>query len=119
MATKTYEVVYSDLSKQEGAERVVFGVNREWYEIDLTPKELTELKKALDKWRKVGRATDVIDEKYRRKLKVPVTTAHQRDEIRAWAKDNGFTLADRGRIPADVIEAYEKANKVSFDYYGA
>ena len=29
--------------------------------------------------------------------------------IRAWAADHGFTLGERGRIPADVQEAYEKA----------
>ncbi|WP_193432350.1 Lsr2 dimerization domain-containing protein [Tessaracoccus aquimaris] len=31
-------------------------------------------------------------------------------EIRAWAKDNGFEVSDRGRIPAGVLEAYEAAN---------
>ncbi|MEV5874845.1 Lsr2 family protein [Streptomyces sp. NPDC052101] len=29
--------------------------------------------------------------------------------IRAWARDNGFDVSDRGRVPASVREAYEKA----------
>jgi hypothetical protein len=28
-------------------------------------------------------------------------------EIRAWAKSNGMTVPDRGRIPADVREAFD------------
>ena len=31
-------------------------------------------------------------------------------KIREWANENGHKVADRGRIPADVISAYEKAN---------
>lgn len=30
--------------------------------------------------------------------------------IREWAKQNGFTVSDRGRVPASVIEAYEAAH---------
>lgn len=115
MATKTYEIVLSDLSKQEGASRVVFGIDRDWYEIDLTPKELAELTRALEKWRKAGRRTDVIDNKYRRNVLVPETTAKERELIREWAKKNGHELADRGRIPMPVVEAYQKANKVKFE----
>jgi hypothetical protein len=28
-------------------------------------------------------------------------------EIRAWAKKNGYGVASRGRIPAEVVEAYQ------------
>ncbi|WP_079053792.1 histone-like nucleoid-structuring protein Lsr2 [Streptomyces graminilatus] len=31
-------------------------------------------------------------------------------KIRAWAKENGHDVNDRGRVPASVKEAYEKAN---------
>ena len=31
-------------------------------------------------------------------------------EIRAWAKENGYEVNDRGRVPAPIREAYEKAN---------
>ena len=31
-------------------------------------------------------------------------------EVRDWARSNGFKVPDRGRIPADVREAFEKAN---------
>ncbi|MFI9310930.1 Lsr2 family DNA-binding protein [Streptomyces triculaminicus] len=30
--------------------------------------------------------------------------------IRAWAKENGYHVNDRGRVPTEVREAYTKAN---------
>ncbi|MFC0314124.1 Lsr2 family protein [Gordonia phosphorivorans] len=30
--------------------------------------------------------------------------------VRAWANENGFTVSDRGRIPADIVAAYEAAH---------
>ena len=34
-------------------------------------------------------------------------------DIRAWAKDQGITVSDRGRIPASVAEQYETATEGS------
>ena len=31
-------------------------------------------------------------------------------EIRDWARSNGYKVPDRGRIPADVREAFEAAH---------
>ena len=33
--------------------------------------------------------------------------------VRDWARQNGFELSDRGRIPATVIEAFEVAHTVA------
>ncbi|MBR7513023.1 Lsr2 family protein, partial [Mycobacterium tuberculosis] len=30
--------------------------------------------------------------------------------IREWARNNGYDVSDRGRIPADVADAYAAAN---------
>lgn len=30
--------------------------------------------------------------------------------IREWANANGYTVSDRGRVPADIIEAYDAAH---------
>ena len=29
--------------------------------------------------------------------------------IRAWAKSSGYNVSDRGRVPAEIREAYQKA----------
>jgi hypothetical protein len=40
----------------------------------------------------------------------PETPAADSKTIRSWAKQNGYELADRGRIPAEIVEAFTKAN---------
>lgn len=30
-------------------------------------------------------------------------------EVRAWARDNGFTVSDRGRVPASIVTAFRNA----------
>ena len=39
----------------------------------------------------------------------PAADQEQTKAIREWARQNGFELADRGRIAVDVTEAFEKA----------
>jgi hypothetical protein len=29
--------------------------------------------------------------------------------VRSWARDNGYAVADRGRVPAEVVTAYRNA----------
>lgn len=31
-------------------------------------------------------------------------------QVRSWARENGHTVSDRGRLPADVVAAYRAAN---------
>jgi hypothetical protein len=30
--------------------------------------------------------------------------------VRAWARENGYQVSDRGRVSSEVIAAYEKAH---------
>jgi len=30
-------------------------------------------------------------------------------DVRAWARDNGFTVSDRGRVPASIMTAFRNA----------
>jgi hypothetical protein len=30
--------------------------------------------------------------------------------VRSWARDNGYQISERGRIPSSVIEAYQAAH---------
>ncbi len=41
----------------------------------------------------------------------PTADKERQRAIRAWAAENGYKLADRGRIPLLVIEAYENRNR--------
>ena len=32
--------------------------------------------------------------------------------VRSWARENGYNVADRGRVPAEVLTAYQDSQKV-------
>jgi hypothetical protein len=84
---------------------VRFALDGKEYQIDLSDKNQEKLRKALapfiDKAQRVGR-----NGKAGKRTQVS-NAAH----IRAWAKDNGMEVPDRGRIPADVKDAYNQAHQ--------
>ena len=40
----------------------------------------------------------------------PSIDREQNQAIREWARKRGMKVSDRGRIPAEVLEAYHKEN---------
>ncbi len=112
MATKTNVVLVDDLDGSEAEESVKFGLDGVSYEIDLSSKNAAKLRKEFASYvssaRRVGgRATRGRAAKPARGSARKPETA----EIRAWAKDQGYDVSDRGRIPAEIIEAYQKGRR--------
>jgi hypothetical protein len=107
MAQKITVALEDDLDGGPADETVRFGLGGAEYEIDLNKKNAKAFRKQLapfiDHARKAGRGQ-------RRR---PGRTSASRDRsgsIRAWAKEAGITVSERGRIPASVVEQYEAAN---------
>lgn len=46
---------------------------------------------------------------------VPVLTVAPAVSVREWARANGHVVADRGRLPAEVLAAYEVAKDAGQD----
>lgn len=92
-------------------ETVHFSLNGTSYEIDLNAEHAEELRKAFEPYisagRRAGSAGGAVRAAAPRKRpgRNPEVAA-----IRAWANDNGYTLSERGRIPAPVVEAYNAAH---------
>jgi hypothetical protein len=85
---------------------VRFAFERSDYEIDLSAKNAAALGKKLAPYlehaRRAGRAP----------ARRPGRTAANRQrsaDIRAWAKEHGLAVSERGRIPAGVVEQYQAA----------
>ena len=76
------------------------------YEIDLSKKNATrfrsQLEPYLDHARKAGRG------QRRRPGRTPSSRQHS-GAARAWAREQGITVSERGRIPASIIDQYEIA----------
>ncbi|UUT36507.1 histone-like nucleoid-structuring protein Lsr2 [Microbacterium elymi] len=90
---------------------VLFSLDGVAYEIDLTDEHAAQLRDALSSYVSAARA--VSGRGGRRPTQSGGRQrAGQRDyaPIRAWAKENGFTVSDRGRVPASVLDAYDAAH---------
>lgn len=113
MARKIIYQLVDDLDGtvlEEGqGETVKFGLDGIDYEIDLSQANAAELREALARYIAAGRRTGGRQQRGSR-TQLPAT-GPKRDlaAIRKWARANGHEVADRGRIPASVIEAYEAA----------
>jgi hypothetical protein len=107
MATKITVVLEDDLDGGPGDETVRFAVEGTEYEIDLNKKNVARLREQLAPFiehaRKAGRGS--------RRPARPASRRERGGDIRAWAKEQGITVSDRGRIPASVVEQYEAVTK--------
>jgi hypothetical protein len=107
MATKIAVALEDDLSGGPADETIRFGLGGFDYEIDLSKKNAAAFRKKVAPYighaRKAGRG--------QRRRSARTSSARERSgDIRAWARDNGIAVSDRGRIAASVAEQYEAAN---------
>lgn len=58
--------------------------------------------------RRVGGRKRTPGRKVPASVPAPETPAADSKTIRSWAQRNGYQLADRGRIPAEIVEAFTK-----------
>ncbi|MFB8276970.1 histone-like nucleoid-structuring protein Lsr2 [Nocardia colli] len=95
--------------KSSAEETVVFGLDGVSYEIDLSVLNASTLRGIFEQWtpnaRKVGRAPRGTSSKAR-----PAATRENTAAIREWATKNGHKVSTRGRIAAEIVEAYKKAS---------
>lgn len=109
MAQKVQVLLVDDLEGVEADETVAFALDGKTYEIDLTTANADKLRGILEPYTGAGRKISG-----RRKPAATKTVEVGADSatIRAWAKSNGWPdLKSRGRVPAEVRDAFEKANK--------
>jgi nucleoid-associated protein Lsr2 len=101
---KTKILLVDDLDGSEAAETVPFGLDGASYEIDLSEANAGELRKTLAAYTQAGRRAPSSRGRGRNRRPRNGTA-----EIRAWAKTQGITIKDRGRIPAEVEDKYHAA----------
>jgi hypothetical protein len=112
MAQRVNVVLVDDLDGGDAAETVSFALDGVDYEIDLSEKHAGELRNALSLYIGHGRRTGGR----RRKATVGGTKAAAAPggpsaaEIRSWARENGWEVPERGRVAAEVREAYTAAH---------
>lgn len=113
MAQKVQVLLLDDLEGGNADETVTFALDGKSYEIDLTAANAEKLRGVLAEYVKSGRRTTGTRSTRGKGRTAPASPSGgnpQTAKMRAWAKDQGYEVNDRGRVPAGIREAYEKAN---------
>lgn len=109
MAQRRIVELVDDLDGGAAEETVSFGLDGSLYELDLSAANAETLRKALAPYVAAGR-------RGRSALsgRVPSQAAGIHSDtaaIRKWALDSGYAVNRRGRIPANIREAYEASSR--------
>ena len=93
-----------DGSRAEGT--ISFSVEGTNYEIDLSKSNSRAFEKAMAPY--IGHARKVRPARGRGRGRAG--GKHDLSAVRTWASENGYQVAPRGRVAAEVLEAYDAAH---------
>ncbi|TWE09932.1 histone-like nucleoid-structuring protein Lsr2 [Rudaeicoccus suwonensis] len=108
MAQRVQILLEDDIDGSEASETVVFALDGKTYEIDLAAANAAKLRDSFAKW--IGYARPM---KNRARTTGATRQSNPRgdlNKIREWGRSNGYKVSDRGRVSAELQEAYAKAN---------
>jgi hypothetical protein len=108
MAQRVQIILEDDYDGGVADSTVKFSLGSDEYEIDLSEENASKMADALAPWvahaRRLGRG------KRRSVAASKPAGSSNTSDIRAWAQENGREVSSRGRVSAEIREAYEKAN---------
>jgi len=115
MAQKTIVQLIDDLDQGEADETVSFALDGANYEIDLSAANAQKMRDALALYvanaRRANRGAGRPAGSGRRSNgRGARSDREQLQAIREWGRKNGWKVNARGRIPADLLEAYNNSS---------
>ena len=110
MAKRTITTIEltDDVDGGKAERTIAFGFDGANYEIDLSKAHAEDLRGALEPYVKAGRRVGRDGRRTRRSGQVG--DGDQTKAIRDWAKSQKMQVSDRGRVSAEIREAYSKAH---------
>lgn len=106
MAKQVHVILVDDIDGSSDARTVEFSLGRDAYTIDLSEKNASKLEALLAPY--IEKATRTGRKAARKQAARP--GSRDTNSVREWARANGVQVSDRGRIPAQVLAAYEAAH---------
>lgn len=118
-----------DVTGEESATTRFFSIGEDQYEIDLVDSTYEDLLKAMagfiesarkvTRGKKAPKAHPMPTPAAARSHKTSSGRAEQLSAIRAWARSQGMRVSDRGRLPEDIVDAFESAHKTKPSLFSA
>ncbi len=94
----------TSLPQGEG-ETIVFGLDGHVFEIDLSEKNATAFREALGPFVRAARKASAQTRKPARR-----NTSRDLGAVREWARSQGHQVSDKGRVPYEILDAYDQAH---------
>jgi len=114
VAQRVQILLVDDLDGGEASETVEFALDGTSYEIDLSEKNAAALRAAFAVYvaeaRKVGNPRRGGSGSGKSRSRTGTGGGPAASEIREWARSNGMTVPERGRVSAEVRKAYDAAH---------
>ena len=108
MAQKVQVTLVDDLDGGPADETVYFSIDGNSYEIDLSADNATALRGALTRFVSAGRKVTG-----QRKAARTRSGGTNPAAVREWARSQGISVNERGRISADLLAKYQAARSAS------
>lgn len=112
MATRHVTHLIDDLDgtviEDGSGKKVTFSVEGREYEIDLSDDNARKFHDAVAPYVDAARATSKAKPSGSRRSSA--SEGLDLNAIRTWARENGHTVSDRGRVPGSIVEAYQQAH---------
>src|SRR5699024_6921991 len=109
MAREMRLVLTDDFDGTEASETVRFSLDQATYELELSAENAEKLRETFAPY--IAKARRVANTGGRGRRSGSSGPKRDAAKIREWAQNNGYQLGDRGRIPLEIVEAYEAAEK--------
>lgn len=110
MAQHVNVVLVDDVDGSPAEETVSFALDGTSYEIDLSADNANQLREGMSQWLQNGRRVAGSRGRGKRSTTKQSTVGASNGTIREWARANGHPVSDRGRVKADIVQAFNAAN---------
>lgn len=91
------------------ANSISFAFEGKEYSIDLSDENAEQFRQLMAPYVENGHRLTGTKARAARKTPSKASSGETK-AIREWARANGYNVSDRGRIPAEIVEAYAAAN---------
>lgn len=104
MVQRIMVILEDDLDGSKATETVQFGLDGVAYEVDVNDEHAARLRDVLAPWVRAARRVSGRKQQTRTS-----TRREDLNEIRVWARENGYEVSDRGRVAQTIVRAYDTA----------
>ncbi len=109
MARKVQTILLDDMDGGEARRTATFAIDGKAYEIDLNDANLDKLSDALAPFIEKARRSSTTGGR-RPATRGASSSNGDASAVRTWAREQGYEVSDRGRVPKEIRDAYDQSH---------